>query len=235
MRAQGNHTALTGSTWQLLQIRTADGDVLESEGKKPSTIVFQSGGHVGGRAACNHYFGSYTVKTGGRINLSRMGSTLMACLEPSLGNRLLHMLPDATRYTIDSGQLRLVTEQGETLLFERKSKPRENDLPAGVDFHALGQEPGWLLNIRTGERMHFVYDYGTHEVTLPASQPVEHPQTGRRVYRSRTGSHELTVIITDDECTDVMSGRRYPATVTVKLDGHAYQGCGRVLHPDASG
>ena len=52
---------------------------------------------------------------------------------------------------------------------------------------------------------------------------------GRTVYHAETEAHDLTVTITDEPCTDAMSGERFEAAVTVELDGETYRGCGRSL------
>ncbi len=41
----------------------------------------------------------------------------------------------------------------------------------GIDFRAIGQEPGWHLEIRETERIRFVYEYGDREIVAPAPQP----------------------------------------------------------------
>lgn len=97
----------------------------------------------------------------------------------------------------------------------------------GVDFRAVGQEPGWHLEIREGERIRFVYDYGEREVVTPAREPVE--KEGYTVYHAETKAHDITVTIADEPCTDTMSGERFEAAARVRLDGRTYRGCGRFL------
>ena len=98
----------------------------------------------------------------------------------------------------------------------------------GMNFRAVGQEPGWHLEIRWGERIRFVYDYGEREVVTPAPEPTGEEAT--RTYHAETEAYDLTVTITDEPCTDAMSGERFEKTVTVELDGETYRGCGRALH-----
>ena len=97
----------------------------------------------------------------------------------------------------------------------------------GVDFRAVGNEPGWVLDLFEADRIRFVYDYGQQEAVVPAPEPtVAAEQT---VYHAETEAHTLTVTITETPCTDTMSGERFETTVTVELDGRAYRGCGRSL------
>lgn len=102
----------------------------------------------------------------------------------------------------------------------------------GVDFRALGQEPGWILEIHRGDSIVLRYDYGRRRAVAPAPRP-EAPDgaepTGRRVYRTSAGGRTLTVSIEEEPCRDAMSGFGFPATVTVRLEEIRLRGCGRPL------
>lgn len=41
----------------------------------------------------------------------------------------------------------------------------------GVEFRAIGQEPGWMLEIDAGKSMYLLADYGEKKVTTPAPPP----------------------------------------------------------------
>lgn len=97
----------------------------------------------------------------------------------------------------------------------------------GIEFRALGQEPGWYLEIDDGESMRLVYDYGEREATTAVPEPVVDGTT--TTYDSRSGEHHLRVVIQDEPCSDVMSGLRFSHTVTVTIDGSTYRGCGQDL------
>jgi uncharacterized membrane protein len=98
----------------------------------------------------------------------------------------------------------------------------------GIDFRALGQEPGWLLEIEDGKQITMVADYGERRVTTPAPQPELNIDAGETIYRVATDAHRLRIVLRNEPCADVMSGERYPTTVVVELDGQEYRGCGRV-------
>ncbi|MGH7467187.1 MAG: MliC family protein [Longimicrobiales bacterium] len=98
----------------------------------------------------------------------------------------------------------------------------------GVDFRALGQEPGWLLEIDEGKQIIMIADYGERRVTTPAPSPEFNAATGKKTYRIRTEAHRLQIVLKNEPCADAMSGERYPTTVVVTLDGREYRGCGRV-------
>jgi membrane-bound inhibitor of C-type lysozyme/uncharacterized membrane protein len=101
----------------------------------------------------------------------------------------------------------------------------------GVDFRAVGNEPGWHLEISSGlENIVFVTDYGKSGYEFPFAKPLVDDEAGRTVYRTSSGERELTIVLEGDGCYDTMSGEEFETTVTVVLDGTEYRGCGRTLH-----
>ncbi len=100
---------------------------------------------------------------------------------------------------------------------------------SGVDFRAVGNEPGWHLEIYEGEKIVFVTDYGTARYTFAAPAPEEDPAARTRTYRIRDRNHALIVVIEGRPCTDSMRGEEFEAVVTVTLDARRLSGCGRSL------
>lgn len=93
-----------------------------------------------------------------------------------------------------------------------------------VDFRGIGQEPGWILQIVRGREMRFSYDYGERTVATPVPTPTD--SAGTQVWHVITEANDLRVVVVPTRCEDVMSGKPFPATVTVTLNGQAYRGCG---------
>ncbi len=98
----------------------------------------------------------------------------------------------------------------------------------GVSFRAIGQEPGWLLEITNGTEILLVTDYGATRASYPYVEP-EVDQENRRT-RFVTGDGDVVVIIEGRDCQDVMSGERFSVTVTVIIRDRQLTGCGRALH-----
>ncbi|HET9581806.1 MAG TPA: MliC family protein [Gemmatimonadota bacterium] len=98
----------------------------------------------------------------------------------------------------------------------------------GIHFRAVGQEPGWILDVRRDGGMDIQADYGEIALSLPSSEP-ETDRAGRTAYRAETESHWAAVVIDDVPCRDAMSGWPYESTVSMTLDGREYRGCGRWL------
>jgi heat shock protein HslJ len=95
--------------------------------------------------------------------------------------------------------------------------------PAPVVYRALGQEPGWSLEI-TGGRLLYLGDYGTVRIVMRAPEP-RATFNGHR-YEAREGGHSLTVDVTHSLCHDGMSGRAFADTVMVTADSREVRGCG---------
>ena len=112
----------------------------------------------------------------------------------------------------------------------RAVDPWEDARGRGIEFRAIGQEPGWFLEIDEGRSMHLVYDYMEREATAPV--PTRAVEGTTTVYRGSTGAQSLTVTVDDRGCQDVMSGFEFPSAVTVDIDGRILHGCGRRLPLD---
>ena len=98
-----------------------------------------------------------------------------------------------------------------------------------VTFRAIGEEPGWALEIAEGRDIRFVGDYGKTSVTTQVPPPITEPGRGRTEYYATNAGHDIGVIIVDGSCTDTMSGEEFDAKVAIELDGKNYTGCGKTL------
>jgi uncharacterized membrane protein len=111
----------------------------------------------------------------------------------------------------------------------REDRQRSIDEDArvrGVDFRAVGHDPGWTLEV-LAERLEFLggYELAMVSTPRPASRPA--PATGETVYSAATEAHRIVVYVRESECLDVPSGRLFEARVEVELNGTAYRGCGQ--------
>lgn len=113
--------------------------------------------------------------------------------------------------------------------FEGSRRVWEAARDRGVTFRAVGQEPGWVLEIEGSSRITLVTNYGADSIITPVPEPVSEPATGSIRYHATTTTHDLRVSIRDQPCSDTMSGERFSLTVDIALNGTAYHGCGRML------
>ena len=107
--------------------------------------------------------------------------------------------------------------------------PWKNASAGGIDFRAVGQEPGWFVEIDDERLIHLVYDYAERELTTGA--PSKTLESDRTVFTGEAGDQLVTVAIQEKRCADVMSGEPYPYTVTVTVDDRELEGCGRLVVP----
>ena len=97
----------------------------------------------------------------------------------------------------------------------------------GVAFRAIGQEPGWLLEIKHGEEILLVTDYGQQRSVFAWVEPVEDKAARSTLFRL---DGTTSVLIEGRPCSDSMSGERFESTVTVDTGTRSLSGCGRALY-----
>jgi len=96
----------------------------------------------------------------------------------------------------------------------------------GVDFRAVGNEPGWHLELTRGDNIVFIYNYGQDTAWVATPEPVVDMDGKRAVYHTNS----LNVTVLGEPCQDSMSGEVFESQVTVTMDGKTFRGCGRALH-----
>lgn len=106
----------------------------------------------------------------------------------------------------------------------RAANPVEVSRLLGYEFRAVGQEPGWQVQIAPGRPMHILADYG--EIEFYTDAPAIERSNDNTIYRGEHEGRTVTVTVRDEPCEDVMSGEPFPATVTLQLDERRLQGCG---------
>ena len=106
-----------------------------------------------------------------------------------------------------------------------RREPWQEAADRGVDFRAVGQEPGWFLEIDNGKQIRLVYDYAEHELVVPAPAPAS--KGAAVVYDTTVQSRRLVIVIEEAPCTDSMSGEAFPRTVSVAIGERTLRGCGR--------
>ncbi len=96
----------------------------------------------------------------------------------------------------------------------------------GIAFRAIGQEPGWLLEITNGEEILLVTDYGKNKNSYPYVEPQEDQAARKTVFQVNDNT---SVLIEGKPCSDTMSGESFEVTVTVTQGEKKWKGCGRAL------
>jgi uncharacterized membrane protein len=139
---------------------------------------------------------------------------------------------DQTHFQINGQEASLEASGVKHLLCknDRRQAIWEHAKLNGVDYRAIGNEPGWTLEIRNQESIILITDYGStrHEFTLPKPEIDETNRFTR--YQSKDSNYELILTISGESCVDSMSGEKFASKATVTLDEKILQGCGRALH-----
>ena len=86
-------------------------------------------------------------------------------------------------------------------------------------FHAVGQEPGWTLDIGPRE-MRFSGAYGQGPIVQPTPRAIN--GFAGEIYQTP----RLNVNVVHGQCRDAMSGRAWPDKVQVRADNRSFEGCG---------
>ena len=97
----------------------------------------------------------------------------------------------------------------------------------GVAFRAIGQEPGWLLEITNGEEILLVTDYGQNRNSYPYVEPIVYQEERRTQFV--LDAYGVTVEIRGNHCTDVMSGEEFEVSVSIIMTDRRLEGCGQAL------
>ena len=98
----------------------------------------------------------------------------------------------------------------------------------GVDVRALGQEPGWSVEVVQGEWLRVV-QAGAGAMLVVRDPERERTGSGATVYTGEADGQRLRLRLTEAGCTDSMSGESHPLTATLTLDGRQLRGCARRL------
>jgi uncharacterized membrane protein/membrane-bound inhibitor of C-type lysozyme len=100
----------------------------------------------------------------------------------------------------------------------------------GADFRAVGNEPGWNLEILQQSKIVLITDYGTSRYEFQLPEPTVDREARITRYETRQDGHELFILLRGDDCRDTMSDETSETIVVVILDGRELRGCGRALH-----
>jgi heat shock protein HslJ len=129
-----------------------------------------------------------------------------------------------------------VSEEITTDTIQTEEKKREMEPIAinidGSYFKATGTEPFWGLKIY-GDKV----ELQTMEDTIqtPHTEPIKAQDSNISMYRIQTEATLMDVIISHKECTNAMSGKVFPYTVTVSYkntnggETTVYEGCGSYI------
>jgi uncharacterized membrane protein len=98
----------------------------------------------------------------------------------------------------------------------------------GVAFRAVGNEPGWVVEVGRGEapKLHAELDYGNRKVDVAKATAL----SGLLGFAGKSADGtKVRLVLERKECSDGMSDMRYPVDAVLDVGGTTYRGCGRFL------
>lgn len=101
----------------------------------------------------------------------------------------------------------------------------------GIQFRAVGNEPGWLIEVRDDQKIKFVNDYGALEIKAPVDDLWLGPAGEDKIYYVENDVVQFQVVIMKKSYEDSMSGEKFPYQVRVVFPNKSYVGGGRLLNP----
>lgn len=107
----------------------------------------------------------------------------------------------------------------------RQPSPWNEAVLRGLAFRAVGNEPGWFVEVDAGSNpmLRATLDYGERRLD------VANVQRTTDGYRGTSGGQPVTLAVRRTACTDGMSGQRFEATATLRVGEREYSGCGAFL------
>lgn len=108
------------------------------------------------------------------------------------------------------------------------ASPWDQARERGVGFRAVGQEPGWFVEVGQGETpdMHLTLDNGTRQLQVLQAQPLA---DGAGFNGKTKDGVAVELRVAHEACADVMSGEAFETSAQLKVDDQSLNGCGRFL------
>lgn len=124
-----------------------------------------------------------------------------------------------------TGRLTIDGEPARDCVQARQPSPWNAALLRGMAFRAVGNEPGWYVEVDKGATpaLRATLDYAERTLSLPRTTP----RNGG--FEGTAGGETVVLAIRKAACTDGMSGQRFEATATLRVGSRTYEGCGAFL------
>lgn len=125
----------------------------------------------------------------------------------------------------DTARLALPGDTVRDCVPARQPSPWNAAVLRGLAFRAVGNEPGWFVEVDAGSNpmLRATLDYGERRLD------VANVQRTADGYRGMSGGQPVTLVVRRTACTDGMSGQRFEASATLRVGERDYSGCGAVL------
>jgi membrane-bound inhibitor of C-type lysozyme len=127
----------------------------------------------------------------------------------------------------DSGTLTLAGEKSDCTRAEGPS-PWDAARARGIAFRAVGNEPGWMVEVGRGESpsLQAQLDFGARTLDIARMEPLK---DGAGFAGQTANGTKVELRIARERCVDDMSGASFEAAAQLSAGGKTYRGCGAFL------
>ncbi|MFY0664543.1 MAG: YbaY family lipoprotein [Natronospirillum sp.] len=131
----------------------------------------------------------------------------------------------AAQITIDGTVMNCEVTEGRSPWAEARER--------GVHFRAVGNEPGWVIELVAGDRqqLRLLLDYGVREL-IDNDAEVD---ADRSVFRAELEDEAAVITLTEQTCSDTMSGQEFPVQAVLEFEEQTLTACGRFLSESPDG
>lgn len=106
----------------------------------------------------------------------------------------------------------------------RAASLREDARARGVVYRALGNEPGWTLEIGPGGTLDWMTNYGQERHRFDGAIEATGGDATSRTFTAKSDVDTIEVTVRDEPCTDD-AGIAYDHTATIAFAGGTLRGC----------
>jgi heat shock protein HslJ/uncharacterized membrane protein len=111
----------------------------------------------------------------------------------------------------------------------RADSLREDARVRGVVYRALGNEPGWTLEVGPGGKLDWTTDYGRDRYEFEGAIETVDATGNGRTFSASNGHQTLEVTLRPEPCVDD-GGVAYDHTASIDFAGGAFRGCAAKLN-----
>ena len=156
------------------------------------------------------------------------------------GTVTLTQVPAASGVKYENDELMFWTKGDEALLenvigrtncrINRYHSAWEDAKLRGADLRAVGNEPGWTLELFSSGASVLVTDYGEQRLTFTAEGPEALQPGPGSIFTGTVDGREVRITLVPERCADTMADIAYETRVTVQIGDRRLRGCGKALH-----
>ena len=228
---EGTETFLNGK-WELTMIDNEAVTASSFSNGLPFIEINIKERMVNGNTGCNTFSGKVTSE-GEKIKFENILATEMACQYQRDGE-FFDALQNCNNYFIDNGILSLKSDEAVRAVFQKiegagsiiRDSVKQIMFDKGIGFFASGHEPPWTVEFTGAESLLFNLNTGIEVINFKVIETINDLRDDSITILAEGDGDDIIVRILKRECTDLMSGKKFPYEIKLNFDDMLYIGCG---------